>query len=182
MLSYFRRLVCSTDYQSSAAFLSAARWAETYDQRLTADASKLALEHALARLDDSLRCSVGLETKLLELLKFDATVLAALFAIQQLSNAALSAWIVASFSCLLGSMVLCLLARKADKVAVRASVRSVLDGIGKVDAPATWLACSIHMTVEAMQATQEVVADRYDAATLFTVAALAVLLPAMLAL
>lgn len=174
------RLVSIADYTSSAAYLAASRWAADYDQQLSPDAAKLALQHALARLDDQLRCSVALESKLLELLKFDATATAALFAIQQLRSTPVSNWLIASFASLLASMVLCLLARKADKAAVRATVRSVLDGIGHVDVPETWLACSIHTTIEAMKATQDVVADRYDAATTLTVVALALLLPAML--
>lgn len=170
-IRWLQRLFGSTDYHLSSQYIAACQWAERYDQSLTPEAAKLALQHAIARLDDRIRGSLALENKFLDLLKFDATALAALFAIQQLRPAVLSAWLLAAFVCLVVSMLLCLRGRQADPAPVRATARDVLEGIGQADCPEAWLACSIHITVEAMQVTSETAANRYDFATKCTAAA-----------
>lgn len=176
LLSLFR----NTHWSASSRYHAAVDWSARFSHAgFTPEVARLTLEHARSRLDDRLRGNAILESRLLELLRFDATLLAGIFAFNRLAQLQLSICLVASFVCLLASMLICLRARMAMSGPVRASIRDVLDNIAQAESPETWLACSIHQTVEGMQVTSDLAADRYDAATWLTVVSLALLLPAM---
>jgi hypothetical protein len=184
MSPFFRRvwsLIQSSDFERTERYKSAVTWSSASTAELEDQGkAELALQHAKARYEDRLRGNAILDDRLNELLKFDGTVLAALFAVAKLGQTIPSAWLSAAFGCLLLSMALCLRARCAADSPVSASIRSVVDGLANVDHPHTWLARSLHMTVEGMQVQGDVKADRLNVATALAVFALGLLLPLVL--
>lgn len=179
MLKYLDRLLRNPDPNTTKRCIDAADWAARAPT-LSEDKGRLSLEHAKGRYQDQRESVAALESKLGELLRFDGALTVGLFAVVRFANVAPSTWLLTSIGLLVASMVLCVYGRIATDKPVRAPISEILDCLSRVDDPASWLASSLHIAVEASKDTTDRAATRLNTASVLTCLAMVFLFLALL--